>query len=100
MRGKVLVVGEPELVTAYRMLGCETIEASGPEDVLKVLENNVARDDIGAILVSQEAAEPVRDEIDKIIEKSGKIISFIPTLRKPGEPVDFRKMMLKALGFG
>lgn len=100
MSGKVLVIGEPELVTAYRMLGCETLEATDPETLVREVEKNAARDDISIILLSQEVSEPVREDIDKIIEKTGKIISYVPTLRKPGEPVDLRKMMLKALGFG
>ena len=100
MSGKVLVIGEPELVTAYRMLGCETLEASTPAQLLEELEKNSARGDVSIILLSQELSEPVRDEVDRIIEKSGKIISYLPTLRKRGEPVDLRKMMLRALGFG
>ena len=99
MEGKVLVIGDEETVTACRLIGCEGIVAMDPDDLLLKLESNVARDDVSVILVAQDLAEPVSDEIDRIISRTKKIISFLPTSRSRGKPVNMRELLLRALGF-
>jgi len=97
---KVLVIAEVDTATIYRMLGCEVIEVDDPEKLVRELKANEKREDIGIILLSNELSKPVKQEINGIIAKSDKLISFIPTQRSKGEPVDMRKLLLKALGFG
>ncbi|MEM1620045.1 MAG: V-type ATP synthase subunit F [Fervidicoccaceae archaeon] len=100
LQGKIVVIGGEDLATAYGLLGCETRIASSPDELLSVLEEVVAADDVALILISQELSEPVRGEVDALIARTKKIISYIPTPTSEGRPIDMRKLLLKALGFG
>uniref|UniRef100_A0A7J3ZIY0 V-type ATP synthase subunit F n=1 Tax=Fervidicoccus fontis TaxID=683846 RepID=A0A7J3ZIY0_9CREN len=99
MEGKVLVIGDEETVTACRLIGCEGIVASDPDDLLLKLESNAVREDVAVILVARDLAEPVSDEINRVISRSKKIISFLPTSKSKGKPLNMRELMLRALGF-
>ena len=98
--GSVIVIGDEATVMMYRSIGCQGIIVSNPFDLLKKVELYARRSDVTVILVIQDLSEPVRTEIERIMEKTGKIISYIPTPRSAGQPVNMRKILMKALGFG
>ena len=99
-RRKVLVIADEETCMMYRMVGCETISVSDPDELISALKASLTRDDLAVILVSQELGEPVREEIEKAIATSKSIISYLPTPRSEGKPVDMRRLLLRALGVG
>ncbi|MEM1605554.1 MAG: V-type ATP synthase subunit F [Desulfurococcaceae archaeon] len=96
--GGVLVISDELTASMYRTLGCEVIEVSNPDELVKSLEANIMRDDLSLILISKELAEPVIDQVDKIISRSKPYVSFIPSYGKIEKPLDLRKMLLQALG--
>lgn len=96
--GGVLVISDELTASMYRTIGCEVIEVSNPSELVKSLESNIMRDDLSLILISKELAEPVMDQVDRIIPRSKPYISFIPPFGRMEKPIDLRKMLLQALG--
>ncbi len=96
----IVVIGDKETVLIYRNIGCIGIEVSNPPELLNAVDIYSRKDDVGVILVVQDIAEPVKPEIEKIMDKTGKSISYIPSPHIRGEPIDMQKLLMKALGFG
>ncbi len=100
IRGSIVVVVEEALTIMFKSINCMAVEASNPGELVDTVDKYARRDDVAIILVQRDLAEPVMDDIEKIMDKTGKIISYIPSPRSPGEPVDMRALLMKALGFG
>lgn len=96
--GGVLVISDEITLSMYRTVGCEIIEVSSPDELLKNLEANIMREDLSLILVSKELAEPVMDRVEKVMARSKVYISFIPSYGKIERPIDLRKALMQALG--
>ena len=98
---KLAVIGDEHLVLAYRMLGAETFVAHTAEEMMEILKELLAREDIGVILVTRDLVEPVMEDFSRIASRvKPPIVSILPTMKAPGEPVDMRKLLMKALGVG
>lgn len=101
MTRKVVVIADRVTCTAFRLVGAETISVETPEETLRAIDRCRMRDDVGLVLVAQHVAEPVREEVERMAERTRvPVITFIPTRQMPGEPVDMRKLLMRALGFG
>lgn len=96
--GKVLVITDSVTANMYKTVGCEVIEVSNPDDLLKNLESNIMREDLSLILISKELAEPRIDLVENIISRATVYVSFIPSYGKLEKPLDLRKTLLQALG--
>ncbi len=97
---KVLVIADEETCMIYRIVGCDYIAVRNPDELLNALKASLSREDVEVILLSQELGEPVREDVEKIISETGKVISYVPSPRSPGAPVDMRGLLLRALGMG
>ena len=101
MPKRIVVMADEVTCTAFRLLGAETIAVNDHEEAIKVLNEIRMRDDVGVVLVAQHIIAPIKEEIENMASKiRTPIISFLPTKQMPGEPIDMRKLLMKALGFG
>jgi len=98
MEGRVLVVADEETALACRLAGFEAEVARDPDELLAKLEAGLARDDVSVILLAKELAEPVEAEVESIVRRARKIISYLPTPKSERKPVDMRRLLMKALG--
>jgi V/A-type H+-transporting ATPase subunit F len=98
--GGIVVVGDKTTVMMYKTIGCIGVEVSNPNQLLEAVDAYARRADVSLILVVQDISLPVREEIEKIMRVTGKIVSYIPSIFTQGEAVDMQKLLMKALGFG
>lgn len=99
-KGKVVVIGGTDTVIMMKSIGCIGIEERDPEKVVQLAELYSKRPEVGIILIEKSIGEIVYDELDLIRKKTGKIISLLPTISSGFEPVDMKKLVMRALGFG
>ncbi|MEM0021740.1 MAG: V-type ATP synthase subunit F [Fervidicoccaceae archaeon] len=100
MEGKVVVIGNADLVTMYRSIGCLGEVQRNPTEAIKLIEVYANRNDISLILVEKDLGEVISKEIDRIRRRTGKIIFLLPSPRSGFAPSNMRELVLKALGFG
>jgi V/A-type H+-transporting ATPase subunit F len=98
--GKIVVIGNPDIVAMYRSLGCLGEIQRNPNEAAKLIDTYANRSDISLILVEKDLGEVIAKEIDRIRRKTGKIILLIPSPRSEFAPSNIRELVLKALGFG
>ena len=96
-----MVIGDAYLSMSFRLLGAEAIELSSSSRLPEELKRLTAREDIGLILVARDLAEPVMDKIAGYLSRTRPpLVSLIPTPASPGEPVDMKALLMRALGMG
>ncbi|MEM4080012.1 MAG: V-type ATP synthase subunit F [Metallosphaera sp.] len=67
----------------------------------KEIDSIKKRDDVDLVLITRDIYEPVREKIDSIVSTLTKpLITVIPSPFSESKPIDVKKMVLKALGFG
>jgi V/A-type H+/Na+-transporting ATPase subunit F len=65
---KILVIGHPEAVLGYSLVGVDGIsmdESKSKEDILQTLNTALNDKTLGIILVTGDVAERIRDEMDE-----------------------------------
>ncbi|MGC8678580.1 MAG: V-type ATP synthase subunit F [Fervidicoccaceae archaeon] len=98
--GKVVVIGNADIVAMYKSLGCLGEVQRNPIEALKLIDAYANRNDISLILVEKDLGEVIAKDIDKIRKRTGKIIFLLPSPRTEFAPSNMRELVLKALGFG
>jgi vacuolar-type H+-ATPase subunit F/Vma7 len=54
------------MATGFRLVGVESFEATSVTEARKALSNVLERSDVAIVLISEELASEMRDEIDKL----------------------------------
>ncbi|WP_016731777.1 V-type ATP synthase subunit F [Saccharolobus islandicus] len=99
--GKVFVVGDKYTVSLFRMVGTEGDFIDDPYNLPDLISKLKKREDIDLILITKDIYEPIKEKIDPIIADQRKpLITIIPSPFSESKPLDVRKMIMKALGFG
>lgn len=98
--GKVVVIGNADIVAMYRSLGCFGEVERNPSEALKLIDAYANRSDVSLILVEKDLGEVISKDIDRIRRRTGKIIFLLPSPRTEFAPSNMRELVLKALGFG
>ncbi|AEM37931.1 Vacuolar H+transporting two-sector ATPase F subunit [Pyrolobus fumarii 1A] len=98
---RIAVIADEYTATAFRLIGVEAYVAKDSGEARKILQKLLESTEVGVILVSNEYADAVKDIVEKIgDERSDVVVAMLPTLKSPGKPVDMRRLLLQALGFG
>ena len=98
---RIVVVADEYTAIPFRMLGIEAYTVRSGEEARQVLQKLIERSDVGVVLVASDYQDAVKDIADKVArERSDLVVMTLPTLRNPGKPVDMRRLLLQALGFG
>jgi V/A-type H+-transporting ATPase subunit F len=96
---KVVAVGGKAFVTGFVLSGISGEYAPTSGAALEKIRNLVKDPDVGLIMVSDEVARPIQDELMAV--KSKKAIPLIYEVPGPGskmEKVEYRAMLRSILG--
>ncbi len=100
-RKRIAVIGDEYTATAFRMLGVEAFIVHSGAEAREALQKLLERSDVGVVLVASDFVDSVRDIMEKVrLERNDVVVTSLPTPRNPGKPVDMRRLLLQALGFG
>ena len=96
---KVVVVGSKPFVSGFRLSGIGGIEVGTPEELIREVEKNILREDIGLIIVDEDLSKHVRDRINKIrAERAVPLIYELSGIKLEKEKIDYRAALRKILG--
>lgn len=96
---KVVAVGGKAFVTGFVLSGVNGEYAGTPEDALVKIQGLVKDPEVGLIMVSDEVATPIRDDL--LALKAKKAVPLVYEVPGPGskqEKVDYRSMLRAILG--
>ncbi|MCY0858975.1 MAG: V-type ATP synthase subunit F [Sulfolobaceae archaeon] len=99
--GKIVVIGDKYTVTLFKLLGTEAEEVSDPSIVDEIIRKYSKREDVDLVLLTQDLYQPAREKVEEVLKSMNKpIVSIIPSPFSEMKPLDVRKMIMQALGFG
>ncbi|EZQ06996.1 MULTISPECIES: V-type ATP synthase subunit F [Acidianus] len=99
--GKIVLVGDKYTVSLFEIMGAEGIILEDPYQLENSLISLKKREDVDLVLVTKDIYDPVREKVDPVISGQTKpLITVIPSPYSESAPMDVRKMVLRALGFG
>ncbi len=96
---KVVVLGEKAFVTGFVLSGVQGEYVSSSQEALAKVQKLLKEPDVGLIMISNEIAKPIQDELTQI--RSKKPIPLIYGVPGPGgkqEKVEYRAMLKQILG--
>jgi V/A-type H+/Na+-transporting ATPase subunit F len=96
-----LVIGDSDMVTGFRLVGVEGIEATSTQMAQEELEKALARNDLAIVIVSEEfSVQPqVHDVIDKVRqERISPLIVELPGSRGKPSEIHMSDLISKTLG--
>jgi len=96
---KAIVIGSKPFVSGFRLSGVGGIEVDSPDELLKEVERNIGREEIGLIILDEDLSKYVRDKINKIrTEHAIPLIYELSGIRLEREKIDYRAALRKILG--
>ncbi|MCI2414429.1 MAG: V-type ATP synthase subunit F [Candidatus Aramenus sp.] len=99
--GKILLMGDKYTASLFRMAGAEAQVVEDPFNLQKEIDNARKRGDVDLILITRDLYEPVKEKLEILISNQTKpLITVIPSPFSESKPMDVRRMILRALGFG
>ncbi len=99
--GKMIVVGDKYTVSLFRMLGAEGELVEDPYKLPEIISKLKKREDLELMLITRDIYEPIKEKIDPLISEQRKpLITIIPSPFSESKPIDVKKMIMRALGFG
>ncbi len=81
---KVLVIGHPEAVLGFSLVGVDGQIATTAEEVRRALEAALANPELGIVLVTQDAAHLIEERMDQL--KLHSTIPLVIEIPPPGGP--------------
>ena len=95
------VIGDSDMITGFRLVGVEGIEASTSDKARQALHKALTRSDIGVIIISEAfSTDPsIREEVDKLRqERVTPLIVEIPGSKGPTNKMQLSEIVTKILG--
>ena len=95
------VIGDSDMITGFRLVGVEGVEASTADEARQALNKALTRDDVGVIIISESFfnGPSIREEVDKIRqERVTPLIVEIPGSKGPANKMPLSDMISKILG--
>jgi vacuolar-type H+-ATPase subunit F/Vma7 len=95
------VIGDSDMITGFRLVGIEGIEASTTDEVLQAFHRTLSRSDIGMIIISEAlfSGTSLREEVDKVRqERVTPLIVEIPGSKGSSNKMQLSEMISKILG--
>ena len=95
------VIGDSDMITGFRLVGIEGIEASTTDEVREALHKALARSDVGVIIISEAFfTDPsMRQEVDKVRQEHvTPLIVEIPGSKGTANKMQLSDMISKILG--
>ena len=97
---KVLVIGHPEAVLGFSLVGLHGRTASNAAEVNKALDEALASRDTGIILVTQDVASLIQPRMDDLkLHSTVPLVVEIPSpAGVPADQPSLGEIVLKAIG--
>ena len=95
------VIGDSDMVTGFRLVGVEGVEANSVEEARQMLNIALARNDLAILIISEEfSSQPqLREMIDKVHhERKDLLIVEIPGSKGKTSAVHMSDIISKTLG--
>ncbi|ARM76319.1 V-type ATP synthase subunit F [Acidianus manzaensis] len=99
--GKILLLGDKYTVSLFKLVGTEGEVIEDPYVLESKIKEINKRQDIDLVLITKDLYDPVREKLESVISNQTKpLITVIPSPYSEAQPMDVKKMILRALGFG
>ncbi|GBF09330.1 putative V-type ATP synthase subunit F [Aeropyrum pernix] len=97
--GRILAIVDRETAPLFMGVGASVVEVAGSEEVLDAIRRSVVENGVRIVLVLKHLVgdeESLRREADRL----GVTLLIIPSMGEKAEPIDVKKLIARALGFG
>gem|GEM_PF-262428 len=100
--GKIVVLGDEHTLLPFKLAGADVREASSWEEAKNILTNILPQEkDVSVVfLAAHIIPDEKRGEFRDLAGKAPFTLVSLPTKWAPPKPVDMKKLLLEALGFG
>lgn len=97
---KIFVIGDEYTVLGFSLAGINGKHVRTREEALDALEHAISDGEIGIVLVSEDVARMVREEIDaKLFGLRFPLILEVPGIKGPSaQRIDIKQVIRKAVG--
>jgi V/A-type H+/Na+-transporting ATPase subunit F len=80
---KVMVIGHPEAVMGFSLVGVQGKSAQTAEEATRALDDAFSTEDVGIILVTDDVGALIRDRMDQL--KLHSTVPLVLEIPSPGE---------------
>jgi V/A-type H+/Na+-transporting ATPase subunit F len=96
-----LVIGDSDMVTGFRLVGVEGVEANSADEALDAFEKALARSDLAVVIVSEEFSSlpQLRNAIEKVRQEHvNPLVVEVPGSRGKPSGISMSDLISKTLG--
>lgn len=96
---RIVVIGSRVFITSFQLAGVQGMKVDSSSEALTEINKLTGKNDVGLVLLSDDIAKEIRDELTDIRAKTP--IPLIFELPAPGskkEKVDYRALLKQILG--
>lgn len=95
----VVAIGGKAFVTGFVLSGVTGKYVNSPSQALETVQKLVADPKVGLIMISDDMAEPIRDDLTAVrAKKAVPLIYAVPGPGSKAEKVEYRAMLRSILG--
>ena len=89
------VIGDEDMALGFRYAGVPGTVVNGPDEARRALEAAEESPDIGVIIMSQRAADWVRDEVDRV--RFDEELPLLVEIPGPDGPLQGRRTLIEMI---
>ena len=95
---KIFTVGSKSFVTSFQFAGIPGIITETPNEALVEITKLTDDSDVGLVLVSDDIASPINDELTTLRAQKSALVFALPAAGSEKTEVNYRVMLKKILG--
>ena len=95
---KIFTVGSKSFVTSFQLAGIPGIISETPNEALAEITKLTDDSDVGLVLVSDDIASPINDELTTLRAQKSTLVFALPATGSEKTEVNYRVMLKKILG--
>lgn len=95
---KIFTVGSKSFVTSFQLAGIPGLVSPTSEMALEEIRKLTDDSDVGLVLVSDDIAESINDELTTLRAEKSTLVFALPATGSKKTEVDYRVMLKKILG--
>ena len=95
---KIFTVGSKSFVTSFQLAGIPGIISETPDKALTEITKLTDDSDVGLVLVSDDIASPINDELTILRAQKSALVFALPAAGSEKIEVNYRVMLKKILG--
>ena len=95
---KIFTVGSKSFVTSFQLAGIPGIISETSDNALAEITKLTDDSDVGLVLVSDDIASPINDELTTLRAQKSALVFALPAAGSEKTEVNYRVMLKKILG--